>query len=559
MKGQGYNGNLSAMQNVGTNTNERYEMNKSKSTLIEFLKEIDNSFQKGKTLILNLSTFKTFDSLDFPNSTILTNEEDLNSNKNYFDFVIGDLPFGLNRVESILPFKLKINRNWNFLYKGLKKLSNNGLAFFLIEPSILFTNVGKSYLAALEKENYYYKGAFNVPEKLFYPQTSFRPILISFSRNQTTELFISELNADNTKIIAENYLLSTDSNNIETGIIVNKLDFESFNKYKIKTQIQNLKTQYKDYENYKISDISVSINLTREQFEFKENCIYIPKIGNSQVVSSITDTKIKHQNYFQVELNPNFAIADYLKLFYKSQLGRLILSSLNTGTFIPHINKSDIAESLVALPNITEQKVLVHTNGKLEELQQTIDNLQLELSLNPKNTDLILEKFDSIQGPLKSLSQEDEILSLIRKGEGKIIEFKQTFSKNIRTNNKDKEIEKSSLKNIVGFLNAEGGTLLIGVSDNGIVTGIEDDFFKTNDKYLLHFKNLINSKIGSEFYPLIDYDIFTVLDKKVLKVNCKASNEPCFYEDNEFYVRTNPATDRLEGRKQMEYIKSRFK
>lgn len=124
-----------------------------------------------------------------------------------------------------------------------------------------------------------------MPEKIFYPQTSFRPILIGFTKNQTRKLFIGELNTDNTKLISENYLSSTNSNNIESGIIVNKLDFDSFNKYKIKTQIENLKTQYKNYENHKISDISISINLTREQFKPKENCIYIPKIGNSQVIS----------------------------------------------------------------------------------------------------------------------------------------------------------------------------------------------------------------------------------------------------------------------------------
>ena len=534
-------------------------MNKGKSTLIEFLKEIGNSDTNENSLILNLSTFKTFNSIDFENSTILTNEGDLKSNKTKFDLIIGDLPFGLNRVESILPFKPKINSNWNFMYEGLQRLSENGFALFLIEPAILYSTVGKSYLSALEKENFFYNGAFNVPEKVFQPHTSFRPILLSFSNKQTSDLFISELNEENTKEISSNYKNWSNSNNIETGILINKSEFESFNKFNIKTQISNLKTQYKDYDNYKISDISFSINLTREQFKYKANCIYIPKIGNSQVVSSITDTKIKHQNYFQVELNPKIAIAEYLKLFYKSELGRLILNSLSTGSFIPHINKTDIAESLVALPNIPEQELLIHTNIKLEELQKTIDDLQLELSLNPKNTDVILERFDSIQGPLKSLSQEDEILSLIRKGEGKQIEFKQTFSKNIRTNQKDKEIEKSSLKNIVGFLNAEGGTLLIGVSDDGSVTGIENDFFKTNDKYLLHFKNLINSKIGSAYYPLIDFDIFTVLNKKVLKVDCKASTEPCFYGETEFYVRTNPATDRLEGRRQMEYIKSRFK
>jgi hypothetical protein len=547
------------IQTVGTNTKKEIKMNESKLTLIEFLKEIGNSFENGNNLILNLSTFKIFGSIDLPNSTILTNEADLKSNEKNFDFIIGDLPFGLNKVDSPLTFRAKISKNWNYLYEGLQRLKEDGLAFFLIEPSILFSTVGKSYLKALENEKYSYKGAFNVPEKIFYPQTSFRPILLSFSKKQSSELFIGELNTDNPKIIAKNYLSSTNSNNIESGMLLNKSDFESFNKFKIKTQIDNLKTQYKDYKNYKISDISFSINLTREQFEPKDNCIYVPKIGSSQVVSSISDTKMKHQNYFQVELNPKFAMADYLKLFYKSELGRLIINSLSSETFIPHINKSDIAESLVALPSITEQKILIHTNNKLEELQKTIDDLQLELSLNPKNTDVILEKVDSIQGPLKSLSHEDEILSLIRKGEGKLIEFKQTFSKNIRTMQKDKEIEKSSLKNIVGFLNAEGGTLLIGVSDEGIVTGIEDDFFKTNDKYLLHFKNMINSKIGSEFYPFIYYGIFTVLGKKVLKVDCKASSVPCFYEENEFYVRTNPATDKLEGRRQMEYIKMRFK
>ena len=56
--------------------------------------------------------------------------------------------------------------------------------------------------------------------------------------------------------------------------------------------------------------------------------------------------------------------------------------------------------------------------------------------------------------PLEGLTTEDEILSLIRKGESKRVEFKETFSKNTHTQKRDKEIEKSSLKNIVGFLNS---------------------------------------------------------------------------------------------------------
>jgi hypothetical protein len=541
--------------------NEGGEMNYNTTILREFIKILVKKISSKNSLILNLSTFNLLESLSVPKVIIINNEEKLESYKNSFDFIVGDLPFGLNRVNSDLQIKPKINKNWNYAYKGLQKLSTEGLALFLMEPSILFSKIGITYLKALENEGYFYIGVFDIKEKIYSLQSNFRPILIAFSkkRNNANELFVSELISENITDIVKNFILKKNSNNIETGIQVNKTNFESFNKYKINSQINTLKTQYKEYKYYKISEISLSVNITRTSFESKENCIYIPKIGKSQIVSSLEDTKLKHQNYFQIELNPVYAIADYLKLFYKSQLGRLIINSLNTGSFIPNITKSVIAESVVAVPPIEEQKILVHTNKKLNNLQKTIDALQHELSLNPKNTDIILEKVDCIQSPLKFLTQEDEVLSLIRKGEGKLIEFKETFSKNIRTNKKDKEIEKASLKNIVGFLNSAGGTLLIGVSDEGIVTGIEKDFYKTNDKYLLHFKNLVNSKIGSEFYPLIDYNIFSVLDKKVLKVICTASEEPCFYEDNEFYVRTNPATDKLEGRKQMEYIKRRFK
>ena len=48
------------------------------------------------------------------------------------------------------------------------------------------------------------------------------------------------------------------------------------------------------------------------------------------------------------------------------------------------------------------------------------------------------------------------------------VEFKETLSKNIHTNKKDQNLQSSVLKNIVGFLNKNGGKLLVGVADNGL-------------------------------------------------------------------------------------------
>lgn len=531
-------------------------MNKGQIQLGQFLKDFSETFNLKKNALLKLSSFESIDTTQL--HFVETRTELSKGNNKEFDLVFADLPFGMNREPFIYDEKRKVNHNWNLLSNALWEVNSNGTLFAVIEPAVYFSKSGKEFLEILETKGHYCNLILNAPEKIYQPQTAFNPIIIGFQRKKSDKLFIAEIGNENSKLIVNNFK-EEQSDNIQNGKWVDRESFVTFQKAKIENEINGLQTQYKDYRHYRLSDVAISINLTRENFSELPNSVYIPKIGTSKVVSSMGEIRIKHQNVFQVQLNPELVLAEYLALFYESDLGQLILSSLSTGSFIPSITKSSIEESQLAIPPIEEQKILIHTNQKLGELQDTVNELKSELSLNPRSANTILERFDSIVSPLKKLSSEDEILSLIRKGENKRTEFKQTFSKNVHTSKKDKEIEKSSLKNIVGFLNAEGGTLLIGVADNGEITGVEDDFFKSNDKYLLNFKNALNTKIGSEFYPLIDFDLFQVLDRQVLRVDCKPSQRACFYDGNEFYVRTNPATDKLEGRQLIEYVKRRFK
>ncbi len=533
-------------------------MKTSKQIVTEFIKKVAENVQTQDILLLNFSSPKILD-IAFKSGKELKLETDFDSIKqSHFDLVIGDLPFGMSLIASDTPSKLKVNRNWSFILSSLRTLKKEGQAFFLIEPSILFSQKGKIFLRELSSENYFCNSVFELPEKLLYPKTAFQPIIIHFERQHREKLFIGEISADFEPLLSS-FISKTTTNSLASGILVGRESFESFNKFRIESEIDNLNTQYKDYTKYLLKDVSLEINLTRVTFPEKTNSVYIPKIGNSLVVSDIGLTTIKHQNLFQVVLNPTIVKAEFLAMFFRSDLGRQILKSLTSGSYIPNINKSDIENSFVSIPSLSEQNLLILTNQKLSELQATIDQLKSELSLNPKNAKVLLDKFESIQSPLKQLSIEDQILRLLRKGENKHIEFKETFSKNVKTGQKDKEIEKASLKNIVGFLNADGGILLIGITDEGDIKGVDDDFFTSADKYKLNFKNAIHSKIGSEFYPLIDYDLFNVTGRYVLKVDCKASSEPCFYDQTEFYVRTNPSTDKLEGKKQVDYIRARFK
>ncbi|MCP3927498.1 MAG: hypothetical protein GY705_00150 [Bacteroidetes bacterium] len=533
-------------------------MPEPKIIIQNFIKKSKEEAFSKNALVLKMSNFDTIKIDDKSTTTVQGLDWRDEVLKNY-DFIFGDIPFGMDRVQINDKLKIKIPRNWKEIFDSLNLLSEKGIAFYIVEPSIIYSRQGNLFTNYLEEKGFYINSILNPPEKLFYPTTSFRPIVVGINKTSFDTYFIGEINKENFRELADSLHKRINSGNLEQGLIVGKDEFESFESFKINGQIENLKTQYKEYSKFKINEIANEINLTRDKFDKKPNSIYVPKLGTSEVSSSLDSLKVKHQNVFQVQLNESVVKADYLSLFFRSELGKLTLSSLSTGSFIPTINKSSIENCIVAIPKIEEQKLLIHTNQKLNELQDTIHNLRNELSLNPQNANVILEQFDNISSPLKELTIEDEILGLIRKGEGKQIEFKQTFSKNIRTNKKDKLIQKSTLKNIVGFLNADGGVLLVGVADEGTITGIEDDYFQSNDKYLLNFKNLLTAKIGSEFYPLIDFNIYKVFGKRVLKIDCKASDDPCFYDDIEFYVRTNPATDRLEGKKQMEYIRKRFK
>jgi len=151
---------------------------------------------------------------------------------------------------------------------------------------------------------------------------------------------------------------------------------------------------------------------------------------------------------------------------------------------------------------------------------------------------------------LSLLTDADMVLSLARKGESKTLEYKETLSLDVRKGTKEKYIEKSVLKTIVGFLNTDGGTLLVGIDDDGIVKGVQSEiekFHQNKDRLLLHFKNLLKDQIGEEFYPDINYRIVDINNKDVLLVECIASQTPCFLSQKEFYIRTNPATDMLSN------------
>ncbi len=156
------------------------------------------------------------------------------------------------------------------------------------------------------------------------------------------------------------------------------------------------------------------------------------------------------------------------------------------------------------------------------------------------------------------LTEEQRLISA---GENDKVEFKSTLRWNLVTDKADKAIENSALKTIVAFLNTEGGTLLIGVKDDGNILGIEKDNFLNEDKFLLHFASLLNDRIGKPFLEHIEWGLREIKGRKILRVHCKPSPSPAFLKNNgeEFYVRNGPSSVQLTTSEVLEYSKKHFR
>lgn len=165
--------------------------------------------------------------------------------------------------------------------------------------------------------------------------------------------------------------------------------------------------------------------------------------------------------------------------------------------------------------------------------------------------------------PQNAIRQESflhDIAALIKAGESANAEFKSTVRKNLQTGKNGKEIELAWLKSVSAFMNSDGGIIIIGVNDNGTITGLEADEFANHDKCLLHCKNLLNTHIGAEVSRYIHVRIGTIEEMDIVAIECERVRRPVFLrvgKNEDFYIRSGPSSIKLTMSQMVKYLAER--
>ena len=149
-------------------------------------------------------------------------------------------------------------------------------------------------------------------------------------------------------------------------------------------------------------------------------------------------------------------------------------------------------------------------------------------------------------------------------GESQTVEFKSTARWNLHIRAPDKKLEHVIVKSVCGFLNAEGGTLLIGVTDAGDIFGLGHDLRalgkKSNlDGYELYLRQSLENNLSIPTAGVVRIRFERMNSQDVCAVAVAGSAKPVFAktvsggELTEFWIRVGNSTKQYHGDEMMEY------
>lgn len=168
--------------------------------------------------------------------------------------------------------------------------------------------------------------------------------------------------------------------------------------------------------------------------------------------------------------------------------------------------------------------------------------------------------------------QRESISELLAAGESDRVEFKSTARVNLRTGQKDERMEQVIAKTTCAFLNADGGTLVIGVDDLGTPLGLEQDLATMKspdlDRYELWLRDLLTTSLGPTAAATVGIEFPSVpvgesATETICRVTCVPSPRPVYLRHGkgaapELWVRSGNSTRQLTVDEATAYVMHRW-
>lgn len=175
--------------------------------------------------------------------------------------------------------------------------------------------------------------------------------------------------------------------------------------------------------------------------------------------------------------------------------------------------------------------------------------------------DLVLETYRNWKPP-----SSDPLIQLIEAGESRRIEFKSSSRWDYRRKQVNKDLEVVIVKTIAALMNSEGGTLLIGVADDGTVLGLDADYATMGKKNADAYENWLMTRLfesmDKDRTRLLHVSFRRIEGKEICRVDVERSRRAVFVREGQgverLYIRAGNSTRELSVSEAIEYCREHF-
>ena len=154
------------------------------------------------------------------------------------------------------------------------------------------------------------------------------------------------------------------------------------------------------------------------------------------------------------------------------------------------------------------------------------------------------------------------VRDLAAAGERPTVEFKESVRWDTRRAVVNEDLKDEIPKEIAGFMNAEGGVLLVGVANDGSIQGLASDAESirrnpTIDGVLLLVADLLRSSLGGGLAGVVSMAVVDVDGRSILALSTGPAPRPVFVKRGDrsvFFTRIGTSTPELDARETVEYV-----
>lgn len=255
-----------------------------------------------------------------------------------------------------------------------------------------------------------------------------------------------------------------------------------------------------------------------------------------------------------------------------NHLHRKIVNEIANRAFLTADSNIKLSNNLPKyyLPEVEEnypgalKKQFIPMKPQLWEVDSYPDFLQTRREIIAKKINEFMSALISEPEDI-SIQREKPVEDLIKIGESATLEFKSTLQWDMVQNKMNKNLRHSVLKTIAAFLNSDGGTLVIGVEDDGNICGLKNDL-KVLHNSIDHFEqtltSLIIDYIGAIYSGYVKIRFEEVEGKKICVVDIEKAQEPAFLKGKrgkEFHIRFGNTTRILDAEETTKYVQENWR